>query len=164
MEDSLWCLGRHISVESNMRVSPGWTGFYYLLSRDVPTHDTHSITYLPTINNPATEMGTVMEVLRQVFHRSRVLGLTNAGLVLDHAIYAKALKIIFHPNNQDLMSTINLRMDGFHTISILLAVICKRFGDGGLYNLIVEAHIISSTTTERVLKDKLWHQGDQISL
>ena len=37
MEDALWCLGRHIS----------WTGFYYLVSRDVPTQDTNNITYLP---------------------------------------------------------------------------------------------------------------------
>ena len=90
IEDALWFLGRHISGESNMRVLPGWTGFYYLVSRDVPTQDTHNIAYLPTIKNPATEMGTVMVVLRQVFHRSRVLGLVNADLVLDHAIYAKA--------------------------------------------------------------------------
>ena len=90
MEDTLWYLGRRISGESNMRVLPDWTKFYYLVSRDVPRQDTHKIVYLPTIKNPATEMGTMMEVLRQVFHRSRVLGLANADLVFYHAIYAKA--------------------------------------------------------------------------
>ena len=35
-------------------------------------------------------MGTV--VLWRVFHRSQVLGLINADLVLVHAIYVKALK------------------------------------------------------------------------
>ena len=77
MEGVLWCLCRYISGESNMRVLPGWTGFCYLVSTDVPTQDTHNITYLPA-----------MEALRQVFHRSRVLGLTNADLILDHTIYA----------------------------------------------------------------------------
>ena len=86
-------------------------------------------------------------------------------MVLDHAIYAKALKIICHPNNQDLMSTINLRMGGFYSISIFPAVIGKQFGDERLYDLIVEADIVGSTTVERVLKGKqLWHQGDQIHL
>ena len=112
------------------------------------TQDTYNMTYFPTINNTATEVGTVMQVLRQVFHWSWVLSLNNADLVLDHAVYAKALKIICHPNNQNLMSTINLGMSGFHTISISPAIIGKRFGDGKLYDLIQEADIVGSTTVE----------------
>ena len=75
-------------------------------------------------------------------------------MLLDHEIYAKALKIICHLNNQDLMSTINLRMGRFHIITIFLAVISERFGDEGLYGLIVEADIVGSTTAERVWKGK----------
>ena len=53
------------------------------------------------------------------------------------------------------MSTINLGMGGFYTISIFPAVIGKQFGDERLYDLIVEADIVGSTTVERVLKEKL---------
>lgn len=60
------------------------------------------------------------------------------------------------------MSTINLRMCWFHTISIFLAVIGKRLGDGGLYDLIVEADIVGSTTAERVLKGEHYNYGIKV--
>ena len=60
------------------------------------------------------------------------------------------------------MSTIKLRMGGFHTISIFLAVIGKRFGDGGLYDLIAEPNIAGSTTAERVLKEKHYNYGIRV--
>ena len=60
------------------------------------------------------------------------------------------------------MSTINLRMCWFHTIYIFLAVIGKRLGDGGLYDLIVEADIVGSTTAERVLKGEHYNYGIKV--
>ena len=60
------------------------------------------------------------------------------------------------------MPTINFRMGGFDAISIFLAVIGKRFGDGGLYGLIVEANIVGSTTAERVLNSKHSNYGIRV--
>ena len=60
------------------------------------------------------------------------------------------------------MPTINFRMGGFDAISMFLAVIGKRFGDGGLYGLIVEANIVGSTTAERVLNRKHSNYGIRV--
>ena len=74
----------------------------------------HGIHYLPAINVSPTKYDTVQEILTQVKAKVDALHLSCSGLVLDYAIYSKALKVLQNFNNTDLKEFINLRMDGFH--------------------------------------------------
>lgn len=135
--DFIWIVLRNTSYET----IPNWSGFNYLL--ELPTSEfLHNVAYLPAINSSPTEMDTVLEVLQQSKAKAENLGLKEADVVLDQAIYAKAVEILQNPNHLDLKKFIVLRMGAFHTICIFFAVIGKRFGDAGLRDWIIEADII----------------------
>ena len=101
-------------------------------------------------------------MLNQVGAKSNQLGLTCTDLVLDHAIYSKALEAINNPINQHLKDVINLRMGGFHACGIFLAVIGKRFGSAGLKDLIIEANLAGTDSTDCILKGKHYNRGVRI--
>ena len=157
--DNLWALARYISVkEDNEQQLPGWSGFHSLSS---PKEESgiHTITYLPAINKSPTKLDTVQEVLFQVREKSETLGLKSADLVLDHAIYSKALEILTQPENRELHDFINLRMGGFHATCIFIAVIGKRFGLAGLKDLLVETNIVGTNSIDLVLKGKQYNRA-----
>ena len=94
--------------------------------------------------------------------KAEALGLTCTDLVLDHAIYAKALEVLQNPNNADLKEFINLRMGGFHACRSFLAVIGKRFGSAGLLDLIVEACLSGPESVNQILNGKEYNYGIRI--
>ena len=91
--------------------------------------------------------------------KAEALGLTCTDLVLDHAIYAKALEVLQNTNNADLKEFINLRMGGFHACGIFLAVIGKRFGSAGLHDLIAEACLSGPESVNQILNGKEYNYG-----
>ena len=50
-------------------------------------------------------------------------------------------------------------MGGFHATCIFVAVISKRFSDGGLKDIIVEVDLLGSVTVEKVLRGKHYNYG-----
>ena len=101
-----------------------------------------------------TKMETVKEVLVQCKEKAAQIGLCETNLVLDHAIYWKAVEIIMNDRHRDLRDFINLRMSGFHATCVFLGVIGKRFGDAGLKNLIAETGLIGADMAEQLFKGK----------
>ncbi len=97
---------------------------------------------LPAINQSPTKLETVQDVLVQSKLKAEALGLSETDVVMDQAIYARALEILLMPRNRELKKFIVLRMGAFHTSCIFLSVIGKRFADAGLRDLIVEANLV----------------------
>ena len=79
-----------------------------------------NITYLPTVNAPATDLTTVYEVLNRSLKIMHALKLNVIGCVFDQALYAKASEVAW--KHQDTFSPIVLRMGVFHTICTMLAI------------------------------------------
>ena len=90
------------------------------------------------------------------------MNLRCTDLVLDHAIYSKALEVINNPINDGIRDFINLRMGGFHAIGIFIAVIGKRFGSAGLRDLIIESGLAGSDSTESILKGTHYNRGVRV--
>ena len=146
--DLVWILARMDSVEnSTVQTVPAWTGFNYLISPDGPNDFPDKVVHLPSINKSPAEMATVNEVLRLVKAKADALQLTEIDLVFDHAIYGKAFEIIRNPVDGSLKNAINLRMGGFHVECIFLSVISKRFLDGGIKGLVIEALLLEEGST-----------------
>eukprot|EP00117_Sycon_ciliatum_P049998 scpid66835/ scgid35355/ len=78
-------------------------------------------------------------------------------VVLDQAIYAKALDIVLQRPEE--FRTVILRMGGFHITMTLLSVIGKRFMDAGLLDLLVEAQVAGSATASLALSGKQYNRG-----
>ena len=69
-----------------------------------PTHDDNHLSktfYLPSIAQSLTKISTVQEVLCQVKEKAKALKNKEAYLVLNYAIYCKALEIIMDSRNLD---------------------------------------------------------------
>ena len=148
-QDDVWYLSRYNSVfkQGQEQKLPSWKGFFHLVTpknRNIQ----HTISYLPSINDSPTKYEVVQEILLQCKEKAEKLNLDVADLVLDHAIYSKALEVLFKEGNEDLKSFFNLRMGGFHTSCIFLGVIGKRFGDAGLKDLIIESGLLGEGSVE----------------
>ena len=102
----------------------------------------HTVSYLPAIDESPTKLDVVLELLEQSKAKAQKLGLNDTDVVVDQAVYAKAFEVLMNPKHADLKQFIVLRLGGFHIILTFLAVIGKRFADGGLRDLIIEAELI----------------------
>ena len=114
------------------------------------------------IRSSPTKMDTAKEVLVQCNEKATQHGLSETDLVLDHAIYWKAVEIIINDRCTNLRDFINLRMGVFHATCVFLGVIGKRFGNAGLKDLIVETGLIGADMTEQLLKGKHYNSVSRI--
>ena len=128
-EDLLWAFLRYFCCSEKQTI-PSWKGFFYQVTKKAD--DTHVIGYLPTIGKSPTSMDTIQEVLSLCREKAEHLNLAETDLVLDHAIYSKAVEIVMMERNSDLRDFVNLRMGGFHAACIFMSVIGKRFTEAGL--------------------------------
>ena len=119
---------------------PHWTGFNHLHDKG-DDEQIQTITYLPPINQFPINHDNVLEMLLQSKAKAEELGLTKTDVVVDQAIYAKAVEILSNQKYQELKEFIVLRMGAFHIASNFISVIGKRFKDAGLKDLLVETRI-----------------------
>ena len=162
MVDTLWIIARSQANKLNPEQQiPGWTGFNYLMC-DSDSDDYHKIEYLPSINKSPTSHDTVLEVLSQSKLKAEKLGLLETDVVLDMAIYAKAVEVMMNPRHIDLKKFIVLRLGGFHTMSIFIAVIGKRFADAGLRDIVIEANLLGESSVDQMIKGKHYNNAMRI--
>ena len=127
-----------------------WTGFNFKLRSGIAIED--NIAYLPTVNAPATDLGTVYEVLLRSLKIIQALDLNAIVCVFD-----KACEVVW--KNPDNFHPIVLRMGVFHTICTMLAVIGKRFVDAGLRDISVESGVIADGSIAGVLDSKKYNRA-----
>ena len=159
--DTMWIITRCQAYQRDLEQQiPSWTGFNYLMC----DHDcqSHQIGYLPSINQSPTSMDTVLELLSQSKIKAEKLGLAETDVVLDMAIYAKAVEIMMNPRYIDLKKFIVLRLGGFHTMCIFIAVIGKRFADAGLRDIAIEANLLGESSVDQMLKGKHYNNAMRI--
>ena len=111
---------------------PGWTGFN-IKTRDHIAIVESVISYLDTIDAPATDVGTAYEVLSRGCEIKDRLQLKAVVCVFDQAFYVKAMEIFW--KHKSLFKGLVIMMGGFHLLMMLLGVIGTRFGDAGLREL-----------------------------
>jgi hypothetical protein len=122
----------------------------------------HKIGYLPAINQSPTSHDTALELLSQSKLKAEKLQLTETDVVLDMAIYAKAVEILMNPRYIDLKKFIVLRLGAFHTMCIFIAVIGKRFSDAGLRDIVIESNLLGESSVDQMLKGKYYNNAMRI--
>ena len=85
------------------------------------------------------------------------LGQEDVIVVFDQAIYAKALKIIWQ--NQEKFKRLVVRIGIFHTICAFLATIGKRFGDGGLADILLESEVVGYGSIAAILEGRHYNRA-----
>ncbi len=160
--DTMWIIARSQASKANLEQQiPGWTGFNYLMC-DNDSDNYHKIGYLPSINKSPTSHDTVLELLSQSKIKAEKLGLVDTDVVLDMAIYAKAVEVMMNPKYIDLKQFIVLRLGGFHTMCIFIAVIGKRFASAGLRDIVIEANLLGESSVDQMFKGKHYNNAMRI--
>ena len=88
---------------------------------------------------------------------SRKLGLEEVIIGMDLDIYAKAQYIVWKQPGE--FGDVVLRMGAFHTAMTSIAVIGKRFGDGGLSDLLIEGSIVAASSMSGVLEGRQYNRA-----
>lgn len=151
----VWFLTR--LVESNIQKTPSWTGFN-ILTRDQRTVISDNLNYLPTIDSPATEKATVLQILRRAEEIRKYLQINCVVVVMDQALYCKAVEILW-AHQQEESWRIFPMMGNFHTICNLLSIIGILFGNYGLRDLAVESGVIAEGSIDKVLDGKHYNRA-----
>ena len=115
---------------------PGWTGFNIAVRKTKVVIES-AISYLDTIDSPATDLRTA----NQVLCRGERLSLEAVVCVFDQAFYAKAMEVYW--KNKEMFKHLIIMLGGFHLLMMLLGVIGLRFGDAGLREIAIQGDVIS---------------------
>lgn len=157
IKNLMWIIARQVNSET--QTIPSWTGFN-IRTRDQLHVSEDIVEYLPTINAPATEMNTVYEIIKQSEVIRKELCLQTIVVVMDQALYAKAMEIIW--KHQQNFPNILLRMGTFHTICNSLSILGKRFGDAGLKDICLEAGLVGEGSIKGVIDGKHYNRAIRV--
>ena len=146
-------------ANSDCQTIPSWTGFN-IKTRDQELISEDVVGYLPTINAPATELTTVYEILKQSDLIRKELYLDTIIIVMDQALYAKAVLITW--KEKDRISHLLLRMGTFHIIMNALSIIGKRFCDAGLKDICIESGLVAEGSVNGVIDGKQYNRAIRV--
>ena len=146
----IWIGMRGLKTSPTLLV-PGWTGFNIVIRKDLVVIE-NKITYLDTLDAPATEIKTAYEVLCRGLEIKDRLGLKSVLCVFDQAFYAKVAEIIW--KHKEKFQDIVIMLGGFHLLMMFLGVMGTRFGDAGFRDLIVQSEVIAEGSVQKVIECK----------
>ena len=112
----VWLEVRNLETHPLLLV-PGWTGFNIKIRNNVVVVGS-AISYLDTIDSPATDMKTAYEVLSRGCEIRDRLQLNAVACVFDQAFYAKAMEVYW--KHKRLFKGLVIMMGGFHLLTMLL--------------------------------------------
>ena len=126
--------------------------------KSLPTKTT--VSYCPVIGASPTRFDVVYTLLKRSVDMTKGMGQSSTAIVLDQAIYAKALEIQWrHPPE---FKSVVLRMGGFHFSCVFFAVIGKRFAGSGLRDIFLESGVIAEGSIEGGLSGKHYNRGIRV--
>ncbi|KAJ8023017.1 hypothetical protein HOLleu_38078 [Holothuria leucospilota] len=102
-------------------------------------------------------MNTVLTILHSSVEIADKLHLESVVVVLDQAIYSKAQ--IIRWQNAEFMKGLVLRLGEFHTAMSFLGYIGKRFCNGGLQDIFIEAGVVTAGSVNSVMSGKHYNRA-----
>ena len=100
-------------------------------------------------------MSIIFEILNNANLIKNTLNLKSIVAFMDQMIYAKAIGISW--KHKEFFQDLVLRLGTFHTICVLLAVICLRSGAAGLRDIFIESKVIEEGSVEKTLKGNKYY-------
>ena len=116
-----------------------------------------TISYLDTLDSPATDLKTAYEVLSRGCEVKDRLRLNAVVCVFDQAFYAKAMEVYW--KHKELFCGLVIMMGGFHLLLMLLGVMGSRFGDAGLRELAVQSDVVAEGSVDKALNGKQYNRA-----
>ena len=104
-----------------------------------------------------TSYDTVFTMMKRSVAIADQLRIPSISNVVDMAIYIKAQDIRWA--DSDLHNRTVIRLGVFHICMTFLAVIGKRFGDAGLFDILVESEVVAIGSANAVLQGRHYNRA-----
>ncbi|CAB3985100.1 Hypothetical predicted protein, partial [Paramuricea clavata] len=157
MKYLVWIEVRKLKTHPFLLV-PGWTGFNIIVRNGIVVESV--ISYLDTIDSPATDLKTAYEVLCRGCEIRERLNLCAVACVFDQAFYAKAMEIYW--KHKDMFKNLIIMLGGFHLLMMLFGVIGARFGDAGLCEVAIQSDLFAGRSIDSVLNKKNYNRAAKL--
>lgn len=149
-------LGLNSGDELGTQCIPGWSAFNALgITGPAPVRSV--IGYCPVINASPTDYNVVYTLMDIACRITKKVGQQHTILVLDQAIYCKALDIAMQ--RPDEFPNLVLRLGGFHILTSFLAVIGKRMEASGLEDILIDSGVFAQGSVSAIMSGKAYNRA-----
>lgn len=167
--DAAWLLSRRVpqkliilshdeggTLQCGAQCVPGWTAFNSAGTMG-PDPQRSVIGYCPVLNAPSTDYNVVYTMMDIACRISQKVGQEFTVLVLDQAIYSKALEIALQKPRE--FPRLILRLGGFHILLSFLAVIGKRMEHSGLEDILIESGVFAEGSVAAIMNGRAYNRA-----
>ena len=150
---SLWKLSRYANCKK--RNQPRFAGWIIKVFRVMQREPTR-LTYLPPIQTPITQYGTIIEIFHQSRQMAKQCNTQYTHITMDVGAAIKAYHFLW--NNPKLWSDILIHLGDFHTMMTFFGVIGAYVKGSGFEEIVFPAGLCSSGTINGVISGKQYNR------
>ena len=99
----------------------------------------------------------LLQVLERAIRITDTLHLMSIVCVFDQTIYSKTCQIKW--KEPEKFQSCLLMMEIFHTITMFMQILFKRFGDAGMKDTLIQSSVIPEGSIKSVLRGKCYNRG-----
>ena len=127
--DTLWLAGPTLELEET---TPGWSGFMCRITSK-QSYEVSAVLPQPFVNLPPSKPTTIHSCLLYAIENSRKRN-SHCVVTFDNPLYTKAIDIVLSDPGGPL-SSVTVRLGGFHLLMSYMGAIGKIMGGSGLKEL-----------------------------
>ena len=156
LSDNLLCLWRLLrKLHENDQIYAKFSGFVInLIQRELKKT---VMTYLPPIETPITEYGTLFEMFHRSQQMSKQCNMRYTHITLDCGAAIKAYHVLW--NNPDQFKDIILHLGDFHSMQAMFGVIGSYVSGSGFEDIIYQLGLCQPGTMKALIKGKHYNQA-----
>ena len=134
---------------------PCWSAFNRAITKD--GKPITKLGYCPIIQAAASHTSTIYTVLKYVQKSVKHLGQKLAVVIFDEAYYSKTQEIVM--NSRGEFADTILRLGGFHTCLVFLAILGKRYERSSMEDIFIESGIYGTSVVSAMMTGKPYNRA-----
>ena len=129
--DLLWMSGSWLSLPKN----PGSSGYMELVTKGITDYQTSKVITLPFVNLPPSSLDTIYSVLAFAVNECKRYGQQTCFVTFDQPLYEKAVNMVASSASNSDLSSVIVRLGGFHLLMSFMGAVGYIMGGSGLKEL-----------------------------
>ncbi|XP_028418322.1 uncharacterized protein LOC114543611 [Dendronephthya gigantea] len=129
--DFLWMSGSWLSPPKN----PSWSGYMELVTKGIINYQTSKVITLPFVNLPPSSLDAIYTVLKFAANECEKYGQQTCFVTFDQPLYVKAVDMVAASSSGSELSSVIVRLGGFHLLMSFMGAVGYIMGGSGLKEL-----------------------------
>ena len=138
LQDMLWMCGSWLKIPNN----PSWSGYMALATEGSKTYQTSKVLILPFVNLQPSSLDAIYTVLAFAADKCEQEEQQTCVVTFDQPLYAKAVDMVAAESSDGKLSSVVIRLGGFHLLMSFMGAVGYIMGGSGLKELwsVIYAH------------------------